>query len=125
MNKDNPAAVGVVLDSDYSLVPSNTIKLTNNIQKTKQITTNLSSIDNDVAIMKDKLFSSSGILPYGEEATHQALEQQFGRVNFLRARVKDIHGNLSKLKEKCSSMVVVSHAKPMSKKGKIKGKLKK
>ena len=44
MNKDNPAAVGAVLDSDYSLVPSDNIRITNNIQKAKQITTKLSSI---------------------------------------------------------------------------------
>ena len=120
MNIDNPAAAGVVLDSDYSLVPSDTIRITNNIQKTKQITTNLSSIGNDVTVMNDKLFSSSGVLRHGEEATHKALEQQIGKINFLKTRVKDIHGNLSKSKEKCSSMFIVSYARPMSKKRKQK-----
>ena len=120
MNIDNPAAAGVVLDSDYSLVPSDTIRITNNIQKTKQITTNLSSISNDVTVMNDKLFSSSGVLRHGEEATHKALEQQIGKINFLKTRVKDIHGNLSKLKEKCSSMFIVSYARPMSNKRKQK-----
>ena len=70
MNKDNPAAVGAVLDSDYSLVPSDNIRITNNIQKAKQITTKLSSIGNEVKIMDNKLFNSSGKLQYGEEATH-------------------------------------------------------
>ena len=120
MSIDNLAAVGVVLDSHYSLVPSDTIRITNNIQKTKQITTNLSSIRNDVTVMNDKLFSSSGVLRHGEEATHKALEQQIEKINFLKTRVKDIHGNLSKLKENCSSMFIVSYARPMSKKRKQK-----
>ena len=78
--------------------------------------------------MNDKLFSSSGVLCHGEEATHKTLEQQIGKINFLKTRVKDIHGNLSKLKEKCSSMFIVSHARPISKKenkSKIKGRPKK
>ena len=55
-----------------------------------------------------------------EKSPIKALEQQIGKINFLKARVKDIHGNLSKLKEKCSSMFIVSYVKPISKKRKQK-----
>ena len=117
MNKDNPAAVGAVLDSDYSLVPSDNIRITNNIQKAKQITTKLSSIGNEVKIMDNKLFNSSGKLQYGKEATHKAFEQQVGKIIFLQSRVRDILDNLFKLKEKSSRLFTVSYVKPMSKKG--------
>ena len=33
MNKENLAAVGAVFDSGYSLVPSDNIRITNNIEK--------------------------------------------------------------------------------------------
>ena len=117
MIKDNPAAVAAVLDSDYSLVPSDNIRIANNIQKAKQITTKFTSIDNEVKIMDNKLFNSSGKLQYREEATHKAFEQQIGKITFLQTRVRDIHDNHFKLKEKCSRLFTVSYVKPMSKKG--------
>jgi len=43
MNKENPAAAGAVFDSDYTLVPSDDIRITNNIEKAKQITSNWQS----------------------------------------------------------------------------------
>ena len=94
MNKDNPAVVGAVLDSDYTLVPSDNIGIINNIQKAKQITIKLISIGNEVKIMDNKMFNSSGKLCYGEEATHKAFEQQIGKITFLQTRGRDIHDNL-------------------------------
>ena len=58
--------------------------------------------------MDNKLFNSSGKLQYGEEATHKAFEQQIGKIIFLQTRVRDIHGNHFKLKEKCSRLFTVS-----------------
>ena len=43
MNKENPATAGAVFDSDHTLVPSHDIRITNNIEKTKQIKSKLSS----------------------------------------------------------------------------------
>ena len=117
MNKDNPAALGALLDSDYSLDPSDNNRITNNIQKAKQITTKLSSIGNEVKIMDSKLFNSSGKLQYGEEATLKAFEQKIGKITFLQTRVRNIHNNHFKLKEKCPMLFTVSYVKPMSKKG--------
>ena len=58
MNKENPAAAGAVFDSDYTLVPSDDIRITNNIEKAKQITSKLSSLDGDIKNKDSKLFSS-------------------------------------------------------------------
>ena len=66
MNKENPAEVWAVFDSGYSLVPSDNIRITNNIEKGTQITSKLSSLVDEVKIMDNKLFSSLGKLKYGE-----------------------------------------------------------
>ena len=61
MNKENPAAAGAVFDSDYTLVPSDHIRITNNIEKakqTEQITSKLSSLDGDIKNKDSKLFRS-------------------------------------------------------------------
>ena len=60
MNKENPPEVWAVFDSAYSLVPSDNIRITNNIEKGTQITSKLSSLVYEVKIMDDKLFSSFG-----------------------------------------------------------------
>ena len=74
--------------------------------------------------MDNKLFNSSGKLQYGDEGIHKAFEQQIGKITFLQTRVRDIHDNLFKLKEKFSRLFTVSYVKPMSKKGKQKAKQK-
>jgi len=56
MNKENPAAARVVFDSDYTLVPRDNIRITNNIEKAKQITSKLSSLDGDIKNKDSKLF---------------------------------------------------------------------
>ena len=56
--------------------------ITNDIQ-VKQITTKLSFIGNEVKIMANKLFNSSGKLRYGDEATDKFFEQQIGKITFL------------------------------------------
>ena len=68
MNKENPAEVRAVFDSGYSLVPSDNIRITNNIEKRTQITSKLSSLVDEVKIMDNKLFSSLGKSKHGEEA---------------------------------------------------------
>ena len=45
MNKENPAAEGAVLDEDHTLIPSDNIRINNNIQKAMQIIASLSFID--------------------------------------------------------------------------------
>ena len=46
MNKENPAAAGAVLDEEHTLIPSDNIRINNNIQKAMQIIASLSFIDN-------------------------------------------------------------------------------
>ena len=46
MNKENPATAGAVLDEDHTLIPSDNIRINNNIQKAMQIIASLSFIDN-------------------------------------------------------------------------------
>jgi len=58
MNKQNPAAAGAVFDSNYTLVPSDDIRITNSSEKAKQITSKLSSLDGDIKNKDSKLFSS-------------------------------------------------------------------
>jgi len=120
MNKENPAAVGAVFDGGYSLVPSDNIRITNNIGKGTQITSKLSSLLDEVKIMDNKLFSSSGKLKHGEEATHKLFEQQIGKITILQTRVRDINNSLTELKEKCSRLFKVQYSKPTSKKRKQK-----
>ena len=87
MNKENPAAAGAVFDSDYTLVPSDHIRITNNIGKakqTEQITSKLSSLDGDIKNMDSKLFITLGKLTHGEEATHKIFEQQILKSPFSK-----------------------------------------
>ena len=84
MNKENPAAVGAVFDGGYSLVPSDNIRITNNIGKGTQITSKLSSLPDEVKIMDNKLFSSSGKLKNGEEATHKLLNNRLAKSPFSK-----------------------------------------
>ena len=58
MKKGNPAAAGAVFDSDYTLVPGDDIRITNNIEKANQITSKPSSLDGDIKNKDSKLFSS-------------------------------------------------------------------
>ena len=44
MNKENPAAKGAVLDEDHILIPSDNIRINNNIQKAMQIIASLSPL---------------------------------------------------------------------------------
>ena len=46
MNKENPAAAGAVLDEDHTLIPSDNIRINNNIQKAMKIIASASLIDN-------------------------------------------------------------------------------
>ena len=46
MKKENPAAAGAVLDEEHTLIPSDNIRINNNIQKVMQIIASLSFIDN-------------------------------------------------------------------------------
>ena len=50
MNKENSAAVGAVFDSGYILVPSDNIRITNNVEKGTQITSNLSFLVDEVKL---------------------------------------------------------------------------
>ena len=83
MNEENPAAAGAVFDSDYTLVPSDDIRITNNIEKVKQITSKLSSLDGDIKNKDSKLFSSLR-----------------NKITILQTRVRDINNNLMEFKQK-------------------------
>ena len=48
MNKENSAAAGAVLDEDHTLIPSDNIRINNNIQKAMQIIAIVSLIDNKI-----------------------------------------------------------------------------
>ena len=46
MNKENPAAAGVVLNEVHTLIPSDNIRINDNIQKAMKIIASASLIDN-------------------------------------------------------------------------------
>ena len=48
MNRENPAAAGAVLDEVHTLIPSDNIRINNNIQKPVQIIASVSLIDNKI-----------------------------------------------------------------------------
>ena len=50
MNKENPAAAGAVLDEDHTLIPSDNIRINNNIQKAMQIIAIVSLIDDKIKL---------------------------------------------------------------------------
>ena len=120
MNKQNPAAAGVVLDKDYTLVPSDSIRINNNIQRAKQIISNLSSTDNKLKTLDSKLFSSTGKLKSGEEATHKFFEKQLGEVVLLHRKVTEINNQLTGLQEKFTRLFKVTYSKSQSRKRKQK-----
>ena len=88
MNKDNPAAAGAVLDEVHTLIPSDNIRINNNIQKAMQIIASVSFIDNKIKPFDSKLFSSNGKLKSGEEAIHKFFETQLGEVALLHKKLK-------------------------------------
>ena len=55
MNKENPAAAGAVLDEVQTLIPSDNIRINNNIQKAMQIIASLSLIDNKIKTLTANL----------------------------------------------------------------------
>ena len=120
MNKQNPAAAGVVLDKDYTLVPSDSIQINNNIQRAKQIISNLSSTDNKLKTLDSKLFSSTGKLKSGEEATHKFFEKQLGEVVLLHRKVTEINNQLTALQETFTRLFKVTYSKSQSRKRKQK-----
>ena len=120
MNKQNPAAAGVVLDKDYTLVPSDSIRINNNIQRAKQISSNLSSTDSKRKTLDSKLFSSTGKLKSGEEATHKFFEKQLGEVVLLHRKVTEINNQLTGLQEKFTRLFKVTYSKSQSRKRKQK-----
>ena len=87
MNKENPAAAGAVLDEDHTLIPSDNIRINNNIQKAMQIIASVSLIDNKIKPFDSKLFSSNGKLKSGEEAIHKFFENQLREVALLYKKV--------------------------------------
>ena len=111
INKQNPAAAGVVLDKDYTLVPSDSIRINNNIQRAKQIISNLSSTDNKLKTLDSKLFSSTGKLKSGEEATHKFFEKQLGEVVLLHRKVTEINNQLTGLQENFTRLFKVTYSK--------------
>ena len=54
MNKENPAA-GVVLNEVHTLIPSDNIRINNDIQKAIQIIASVSLIDNKIKRFESKL----------------------------------------------------------------------
>ena len=46
MNKENPAAAGAVLDEVHTLIPSDNLRINDNIQKAMKIIASASLIDN-------------------------------------------------------------------------------
>ena len=58
MYKENTAATGALLDEDHTLIPSDNIRINNNIQKAMQIIASLSLIDNKI-----KTFDSNILVP--------------------------------------------------------------
>ena len=97
MNKENPAASGAVLYEDHTLIPSDNIRINNNIQKAMQIIASLSLIYNKIKTFDSKLFSSNGKLKSGEEAIHKFFENQLGEVALLHKKVKEINSQLTEL----------------------------
>ena len=120
MNKENAAAAGAVLDEDHTWIPSDNIRINNNIQKAIQIIASLSLIDNKIKTFDSKLFSSNGKLKSGEEATHKFFENQSGEVALLHKKVKEINNQLTELQEKCSQLFKGTCSKPKSRKRKQK-----
>ena len=67
MNKENSAAAGAVLDEDHTLIPSDNIRINNNIQKAMQIIAIVSLIDDKIKLAFQFQY---GKLKSGEEAIH-------------------------------------------------------
>ena len=55
VNKENPAAAGAVLNEVHTLIPSDNIRINNNIQKAIQIIASVSLIDNKIKRFESKL----------------------------------------------------------------------
>lgn len=120
MKKENPASAGAVLLADYTLIPTDSIRINNNIDKAKEIMKKLSDTENKVKTLDGKLFSSTGKLKSGEEATHKFFETQFGQIKIIYNKVNEIVKQLVELKEKCARMFKATYSKPKSKKRKQK-----
>ena len=88
MNNLNPASAGAVLHAE-KLVPSDNIRINNNIVKAEQITAKLNAIEDNIKMLS-KLFSSVGKLKAGDEAVHKVFETQLGQVAILQNKEKEI-----------------------------------
>ena len=119
MNNENPASAGAVLHAE-NLVPSDYIRINNNIVKAEQITAKLNAIEDNIKVLNSKLFSSVGKLKAGDEAVHKVFETQLGQVAILQNKVKEINNQLKEKKDKCSRLFKTTYFKPQSRKRKQK-----
>ena len=120
LNAKNPAAAGTLLEEDYTVIPSDTIRIRQNIERVQKIKNQLEQVLHEIKEKDGKLFTVSGKLKSGENCSHKEFEKYIGQVHHLRTQAGSIEGKLESLQEKCKRLFKSTFSKPRTKKRKQK-----
>ena len=93
----NPAAPGSLLEEDYTVIPSDSIRIKQNIERVQKITNQLEHVLNEIKEKDGKLFIVSGKLKSGENCSHKEFEKYIGQVHHLRTKARSIKEKLEYL----------------------------
>ena len=116
----NPAAAGSLLEEDYPVIPSDSIRIKQNIERVEKITSQLEHVLNDIKEKDGKLFTVSGKLKSGENCSHKEFEKYIGQVHDLRSKAGSIKEKLEYLQEKCKRLFTSTFSRPRTKERKQK-----
>ena len=116
MYTKNPAAAGSLLEEDYTVIPSDSIKIKQNIERVEKITNQLEHVFNEIKERDGKLFTVSGKLKSGENCSHKEFEKYIGQVHHLRTKAGSIKEKLEYLQEKCKRLFTSTFSRPTTKK---------
>ncbi|XP_028412051.1 uncharacterized protein LOC114534779 [Dendronephthya gigantea] len=105
LNTKNPAAAGTLLEEDYTVIPSDSIRIRQNIERVQKITNQLEQVLHEIKEKDGKLFTVSGKLKSGEDCSHKEFEKYIGQVYHLRTQAGSIEGKLESLQEKSKETI--------------------
>ena len=118
----NPAAAGSIIEEDYTVIPSDSIRIKQNIERVEKITNQLEHVLNEIKEKDGKLFTVSGKLNSGENCSHKEFEKYIGQVHHFRTKAGSIKEKLEYLQEKCKRLFTSTFSRPRTKKKKTERK---
>lgn len=94
LNTKNPAAAETLLEENYAVIPSDSIRIRQDIERVQKITNQLEQMLHEIKEEDGKLFTQSGKLKSDENCSHKEFEKYIGKAYHLRTQAGSIGGKL-------------------------------